>query len=197
MADQNQTTGAQGTQDDNVPVIDLSGSVDAPAGALGGMVIGGAAGGAAAGAITSAFPTDLSLEEQALMEETTAAPKAAGPKYVIPAIVKDKFPDLIKLINETESMNEEERDYWFQILPIMSEQQIAKFRQILLNEKEQLAKLDEEYNDEIQRLNNKHMLEWKEFESKEKRAALTAAEKKEEVTEKVEEAELLKRLSSL
>lgn len=197
MADQNQTTGAKGTQqDDNVPVIDLSGSVDAPAGALGGMAIGGVSGGAAAGAITSAFPTDLSLEEQAMMEETPAK-KAAGPKYAVPAIVKEKFPDLVQLINQTESMNAEERDYWFQILPIMSEQQIAKFRQILVNEKEQLAKLDKEYDEEISRLNNKHMLEWKEFESKEKRAALTAAEKKEEVTEKVEEAELLKRLSSL
>lgn len=79
----------------------------------------------------------------------------AEAKYIVPAIVRDKFSDLVKLIYETESMNEEEREYWLQIMPIMSEEQIVKFRDILVNEKEQLAKLDKEYNQEINRIDNK------------------------------------------
>ena len=65
--------------------------------------------------------------------------------YIVPKLIREKFPDLIKLIFETESMNTEEREYWLQIMPIMSEDQITKFQGILLNEKNQLAKLDQEF----------------------------------------------------
>ena len=104
-------------------------------------------------------------------------------KYTIPALVKEKFPDLIELVLQTDSMNEEERDYWFQILPIMTEEQIAKFKAILVNEKGQLKKLDE-----------KHTVEWQEFEYRKKREALEKAETSHETVEKAKEEELLKLL---
>lgn len=118
-------------------------------------------------------------------------------KYTVPALVKEKFPDLIQLIKETESMNAEEREYWYQILPIMTEDQIKKFRDILVNEKEQLGRLDKEYETELQKLNEKHLVEWKEFETKEKRKALTAAEQADQQKEKAEEEALLQRLSQI
>ncbi len=65
--------------------------------------------------------------------------------YIIPKLVRESFPDLIKLVYETESMDTEEREYWLQIMPIMSQQQIEKFRGILVNEKEQLEKLEKDY----------------------------------------------------
>ena len=68
---------------------------------------------------------------------------------------------------------------------------------ILLNEKQQLTKLDSQYNKELTKLNEKHMVEWKEFESKEKRKALSDAEKKSEVEEKAAEEDLLKKLSQV
>ncbi len=120
-----------------------------------------------------------------------------GKTIEVPQMVREKFPDLIDLINNTESMSIEERDYWFQILPIMTEDQIGKFRQILLSEKDQLSALDKEYEDELTRLNEKHMIEWKEFESKEKKKSLTLAEQKSQEEEKAEEEELLKRLSQV
>jgi len=136
----------------------------------------------------------INLEEAALMEgENTMGPPE---KYTVPSLVKEKFPDLMQLIKETESMNDEERDYWFQILPIMTEDQIKKFRDILLNEKQQLSRLDKEYEDELKRLNEKHLLEWKEFESKEKRKALQAAESQSQAEEEKMQEELLKRLST-
>ncbi len=137
----------------------------------------------------------INLEDEALlMSQQTVAPPE---KYNVPALVKEKFPDLIELIKTTESMNDEERDYWFQVLPIMTEDQIQKFRTILVNEKEQLARLDHEYEDHIEKLNEKHMIEWKEFESKQKRDAIATAEattqKKEEQTEEA----LLQQLSQI
>lgn len=127
----------------------------------------------------------------------TANKTAADQKFSVPDLVKQKFPDLIQLIEDTESMNSEERDYWFQILPIMTEEQIKKFRDILLNEKMQLEKLDKEYEEKLDALNEKHMIEWREFESKEKRKELAGAETKAEEEEKAKEEELLSRLAEL
>lgn len=122
---------------------------------------------------------------------------ATKSQYTVPVLVKEKFPDLIQLIKETESMNDEERNYWFQILPIMTEEQIKKFRDILVHEKEQLARLDSEYEKELQKLNDKHLVEWKEFEAREKRQTIAASENASEAEEKAKEEELLQRLSQL
>lgn len=144
---------------------------------------------------TPADKKPLSLEDQAMAQSSAmAAPKE---KYSVPDMVKEKFPDLLELIKTTESMNDEERDYWFQILPIMTEDQIARFREILINEQQQLAKLDKDYEQQITTLNEKHMLEWKEFESKEKREAIETAEAKEEQSEEQKERELLEKLANI
>ena len=66
-----------------------------------------------------------------------------------------------------------------------------------MNEKQQLTNLDQEYEQELQKLNDKHMIEWKEFETKEKRKTLTSAEQTSKAQEKAEEEELLKRLSQV
>jgi hypothetical protein len=144
----------------------------------------------------SSNSTGLNLEDAAM----SASNQSVAPppeKFAVPDMVKQKFPDLIQLIKDTESMNDEERDYWFQILPIMTEEQISKFRDILLNEKNQLSKLDKEYEGELTKLNEKHMIEWKEFETKEKRKALTQAEQASNNQEQSTEEDLLKRLSSV
>lgn len=145
--------------------------------------------------LASGTATGFNLEEAALAasQQNVMAPPD---KFAVPEIVKQKFPDLIQLIKETESMTDEERDYWFQILPIMTEDQISKFRDILLNEKTQLQKLDQEYESELTKLNEKHMVEWKDFESKEKRKALVEAEAAAKQQEQATEEELLKRLGS-
>lgn len=118
-------------------------------------------------------------------------------KYSIPKLVKEKYPDLVPLILQTESMKEEERVYWFQILPIMSEDQIVKFRGILVNEKEQLTKLDLEYEQELKKLNEKHLVEWTGFERKEKREKLVAAEDAAEKEDSEKQDDLLKKLSDV
>lgn len=150
--------------------------------------------GAAIPAAKKPAPT-FDLNDEALFGESqTVAPPD---KYKVPKLVSEKFPDLVDLIKNTESMNADERDYWFQILPIMTEDQIAKFRDILLTEKNQLDKLDKEYEEELAKLNEKHMIEWKEFETKEKREELAGKEKNAEVEEKAKEEELLKRLQEI
>ncbi len=111
--------------------------------------------------------------------------------------IRQKYPDLEQLINETESMTVEEREYWFQILPIMTDEQIQKLRGILVHEKEQLAKLDKEYETEISKLNDKHVLEQKEQERQEEREELVQKEAAHEEEEQAAEEELLKQLEDV
>jgi hypothetical protein len=94
-------------------------------------------------------------------------------------------------------MTQEERDYWYQILPIMTEEQIEKLRGILVHEKDQLAKLDQEYEQELSKLNEKHLLEWKEHETREKREKLRSEESQTEAEEAASEAALLAQLSQI
>ena len=123
--------------------------------------------------------------------------KKTGKDFKIPKVVLEKHPDLVKLIKETESMNDDEREYWFQILPIMTEEQVQKLRKILINEKDQLAKLDKEYEQELDKLNEKHLIEWQEFEADERRKKLRAAEQKQEETETTAEQALLDQLQDI
>ncbi|MFA6992657.1 MAG: hypothetical protein WC269_05290 [Candidatus Gracilibacteria bacterium] len=117
--------------------------------------------------------------------------------YIIPQLVREKFPDLVKLIYETESMNDEEREYWLKIMPIMTEEQIVKFRNILVNEKEQLTKLDKEYEKDINRMNQKHVQEFDEVKMKEKLKTLKDEESKDQKSEAQAEEDVLKKLQNL
>ncbi len=118
-------------------------------------------------------------------------------KFDIPQAVKDNFKDLIPLIIYTESMNDDERQYWFSILPIMTDEQVVKLREILLNEKTQLRKLDDEYAKELKRINDEQMTRLHEAEAKEKWSKIREAEKTHESAEKAEEEELMKKLQQL
>lgn len=128
--------------------------------------------------------------------QTGATVKTTDP-YNIPAIVLEKYPDLVALIKQTKSMSDDERKYWFQVLPIMTPDQVNKLQNILVTEKTQLADLDKQYEQEIVKLNEKHLLEWKEFEAREKRRKLKTAESKHAEEDKKVEEDLLKKLADV
>lgn len=123
--------------------------------------------------------------------------KDAESKYIIPGLVREKFPDLVKLIYETESMNVEEREYWMQIMPIMTEEQITKFREILVNEKNELSKLDQDYQSEMAKLNKNRPQEIDEQALKTKIGEIKKAEATQESAEKKDEENLLNQLDNL
>ncbi|MCK9185884.1 hypothetical protein M0P48_00400 [Candidatus Gracilibacteria bacterium] len=139
------------------------------------------------------------ISQQILVDKNKTAEQyltEAESFYIIPKIIREKFPDLIKLIFETESMNIEEREYWLQIMPIMSEEQISKFRGILVNERDQLAKLDQEYSTEVMP-GTAQTPQMTEVNMKEKFAEIKEKETLSKVGEKKEEEELLKQLQNL
>ncbi len=124
----------------------------------------------------------------------TAQTTQTQDKYQIPQAVKDKYPEIIDMILKTESMSEQERQYWFQILPIMTQEQVDRLKNILQEESKQLAKLNEEYQGELGKINDKHMTEWDTLKKAEERQKRTEAEAVHEVEEKKEEEDILKQL---
>ncbi len=135
---------------------------------------------------------DQSTPQDPAQNQATTGQQGQG--TTIPPIVLEKYPDLVELIKKTESMSDEERAYWFQILPIMTEEQVARLRQILNEEKTQLAKLDQEYQGQLQKLNQKHLNEWNNFEKKQEREDRKKAEDANRAQEQAEEAALLQQL---
>lgn len=63
-----------------------------------------------------------------------------------------KDAELLELIAKTESMDDAERRYWYDILPSMNADQIARLKNILLNEKRKLEELERKYQEELTRL---------------------------------------------
>lgn len=118
-------------------------------------------------------------------------------KFDIPEMVRTTYPDLVPLILQTESMNDDERQYWFQILPIMTDDQVKKLRDILSNEKQQLAEIDKQYNKEVKEINEKHVSEWKEFEHKDKRERLKTEESKQQQSDASAQDQLLSQLNNI
>ena len=118
----------------------------------------------------------------------------AANKFNIPAVVLEKYGDLVELIKKTESMSDEEREYWFQILPIMTADQVTRLKTILQEEATQLSKLDDQYQDELTKLNKKHLEEWNVFQKKQEREALQAQEASHEAVEAKAEEDILKKL---
>ncbi len=118
-------------------------------------------------------------------------------KYVVPPLVREQYTDLVKLIFETESMNEEEREYWLQIMPIMTEEQIIKLRDIMVKERDQLSKLDNEYQKELSRIKGGQVREIDEKTMRERLAKIKKEEKSAMEKEKDKAEALLKKLEGL
>ncbi|MCK5472334.1 hypothetical protein KAI54_04065 [Candidatus Gracilibacteria bacterium] len=107
-----------------------------------------------------------------------------------------KNPALIDLILKTESMKDEERKYWFQLLPIMNKEQIKKLQNILQNEKDQLFELDQKYETEVAKLNEKQS-NWNPKKFIEKRKRIEKNERAHEANEKDAEEDILKQLKNM
>lgn len=106
----------------------------------------------------------------------------------IPDELKQKFPELIELILGSESMNDEERQYWVNILPVMTPEQVQNLKDILTNEKEQLAAIDRKYAKEIEKIGEKGLTQQVDDERRKRREARTKTEQsaKREEEEKAE-----------
>lgn len=105
-----------------------------------------------------------------------------------------QYNELVNLIIETESMDDDEKQYWFDIMPSMTDNQVDRLFSILDTEKKKLEALESKYQNEIKKLNEKHLIEWQEFQLKDSKSKI----KKEQAKDEEEDAEdVLKMLNEL
>lgn len=127
----------------------------------------------------------------------TQQPQAAGGQtrdFAIPDSVRAQFSELIGLIMQSESMNDDERQYWFDILPVMTPEQVQNLRQILTNERDQLAAIDAKYAEQVVSAGNGQELEEKRRASREQ---LRSQEHQDQTQEESSEQELLNKIDQL
>ncbi len=91
--------------------------------------------------------------------------------------IQVKYPDLVELIIGSESIDNNEKQYWFDILPSMTDEQIDRLFNILMTERRQLEELNVKYQEEIKTLNEKHLIQWQSLQSQKAREKVQAQEK--------------------
>jgi hypothetical protein len=115
----------------------------------------------------------------------------------VPEDVQNKFPELVGLIKGSQSMNDEERQYWIDVLPIMTEDQLVNLNNILGNEKKQIEDADKQYEQGVKEDVKYFKLEFNEVKYKEKKLLREKAEKMEELAETKSEESVLAELAKL
>jgi hypothetical protein len=116
----------------------------------------------------------------------------------VPPATRESHGELIDLILRSESMNDEERQYWVDILPVMTTEQIGQLRTILTNEREQLAAIDAKYAQDVAATPKaQRPLEEIGTERRERLTKRTVQEQESENTESQTEEEILKKVQDL
>ncbi len=112
----------------------------------------------------------------------------------IPQDTQNAFGPIIELIKGSESMNNEERQYWINILPIMTPEQIKNLQEILQSEKQQLAAIDAKYAKQSSASSSPEETEQKIRKRKQERQK---SEEEEESKQKNVEEDILSKIQSL
>lgn len=99
-----------------------------------------------------------------------------------------KYPELVDLVLWSESIDNNEKQYWFDILPSMTTEQVDRLFNILMTERRQLEELNLKYQEEIKTLNEKHLIQWQSIQSQKAKEKLQAAEKNDTSKDDAEDA---------
>lgn len=109
--------------------------------------------------------------------------------------IQVKFPELVDLITRSESIDETQKQYWLDILPSMTNDQIDRLFNILMTERIEIEKLDLQFQQDVKALNEKHLIEWQALQTQKAREKIAEAEKND--TSKKEAEDVLGMLDSL
>ncbi len=66
--------------------------------------------------------------------------------FSVPEKLLKNDPQLVELILKSESMDDGERQYWFNLSEVMNSEQTEKLRDILVRERQKLAEIDAKYS---------------------------------------------------
>ena len=81
--------------------------------------------------------------------------------FDIPEDFLEADPELIILILRSKALEtDEDKQNWFNLLPLMTEEQILKLKDILLKEKQKLDEIEEKYEKKKKEIRQKYLLRW-------------------------------------
>ena len=144
----------------------------------------------------NADQTQIQDDDQ-VVDDDVATGQSGATQLTVPADVEEQYPELIALIKKSKSMNDEERQYWVDVLPVMSEDQVKNLRGILDNEKKQLAEAAEAYAKQVADEEGQVASAFDEVAYIEKKRIREEAEAEHEAEEKMMEEDVLSELENL
>jgi len=113
-------------------------------------------------------------------------------KFTIPESFLREHADLVVLVLESKSISEEkEKQSWFDLYPLMNDEQISKLREILTREKEKLAEIEQKYQEKQEEIKKKYERAFSSPVYKQQQAAIQMAEQAAKEKEAVEADSLL------
>jgi hypothetical protein len=81
--------------------------------------------------------------------------------FIIPDKFLESMPDLIVLILKSKSMDtQEEKQSWFNLLPMMNDEQMTKLRDILTREKQKLEEIEAKYEQKKDDIKTQMVKKW-------------------------------------
>ena len=118
--------------------------------------------------------------------------------FNIPDETRKKFKKYIDLIIKSATIeSKDQKQYWIDALPTMTSEQLDNLLVILNEEKQELEKIENEYNENINKARQKAVTEINQEEIIAKKQAIKMAELADQEKEEKLEEDLLKQLNNM
>lgn len=106
--------------------------------------------------------------------------------FEVPEKFLTEHADLVAMILRSESMNDGERQYWFNLTEVMNEEQVEKLRGILTREQQKLAEIEAKYGPSQPKLTDAEVAERNQEIQKKREQQQAALREKEAASEAAE-----------
>lgn len=101
--------------------------------------------------------TDINLVKKYLSQEIWDYANS----FQIPDEFLIDYPQLIEMVLRSKSIDtNDEKQNWFNLLPIMNDEQIDKLKWILVREKEKLDEIENKYEQKKVEIKKKYLMKW-------------------------------------
>ena len=115
--------------------------------------------------------------------------------FQIPDNFLENMTDLIELVLRSKSMDKDsDKQSWFNLLPLMNDEQIGKLRDILVREKQKLAEIEQKYEQKKTDIKQKFVQKFEETQYSEKMQSIKQQEASQDQKEDAEADALLQQL---
>ena len=103
----------------------------------------------------------LTAMNAAITQYLPADVQEKAKQFTIPIEFIEKMTGLVVFILNSKSMSESsEKQSWFNLLPLMTDDQITKLNDILTREKEKLDEIEKKYEEKKLEIKKKYLMRW-------------------------------------